>query len=378
MVSKKVLIITPGYYPNTGGLETHLTDLASYLVSKNVAVYVLTYQPIVTKTRGEPYEKSKNLEIRRIDWFGKGWFLKLVEKPFMELIYLFPPLFIYSFFLLLKRVDIKTIHAQGLVAGLAGVLLGSVFRKRVIISIHAIYHFPKSGLYRKFSKFILGRAYKVLTLSQQSRQELINLGLESPKVEIFTYWIDQTVFKKKNKTKAKKELGWENRFVALFVGRLVLVKGVLEFLKAAEMASENIYWVIVGDGPLEGVVRDKCKNNKHIIYLGRIDNKRLPLVYNSSDVLVVPSIHEEGFGRVLLEALACGLPVVAANRGGIPEAVNDTVGKLIDISPENIKRSVEDFYENRKMLKRKSDTAIIYAKSKFTNANAEVIIREYE
>lgn len=374
---KSVLILTPGFPPNTGGLETHMGDLVNELSKKRISTYVLSYQPIVSEGLGLSYERHGSVEIRRLSWFGRGMFLKLVEYPLLEFVYLFFPLFFYSL-KVLRQKKIKTIHSQGLVAAATGVLLSKIYDVKTIVSLHSIYHFPKSGMYRKFSKYILEKSDKVLTLSNQSRGEVLDLGVSTQKVGVFTYWVDRRVFKKSDKSRAKKKYGLKDKFITLFVGRLIEKKGVLEFLEAARKSKENISWVLVGDGPLAGVVQDSAYKNENIIYLGRLDNRQLPEVYSTADILVVPSTHEEGFGRVILEALSCGVPVIGANRGGIPEALTNEVGDLIEVTYTKIRSTVEKYYKNPKLLKRKSLAALSYAKIRFSNSNAQIIINEYE
>ena len=109
-----------------------------------------------------------------------------------------------------------------------------------------------------------------------------------------------------------------------------------------------------------------------------MENEELPKYYNAADVTIVPSIHEEGFGRVILESLACGTPVIGSNRGAIPEAMDETVGELIDITSENINNSVENLYENSGKLRKLSQSAKTLVEKKYSGKNASKIIEHYE
>jgi glycosyltransferase involved in cell wall biosynthesis len=104
----------------------------------------------------------------------------------------------------------------------------------------------------------------------------------------------------------------------------------------------------------------------------------LPLYYSAADVLIVPSTHEEGFGRVILESLACGTPIVGSNRGGIPDAVDKTVGMLLDITPENIVQSLEYLSTHKDKLDIMKKHTRQFAEKKYSNKNAEQIIKMYE
>jgi len=374
---KKILIMSLSYPPNIGGVETHLYDYVNYLNKINQPAVLLTYQPITTKVRAKSFEKSGGVEIRRISWFGNSLFLKLKNQPFLEFLYLFFPLLIFSFILLFRSRDIRVIHAHGLIAGFAAVIVNMVFKRKILISTHSIYNFPKQGLYRRIAHFTFSNCDSVLVLSKQSEKEMISLGIDKKKVHVFTYWVDQNIFRP-NRHDTKSKMGWNDEFVVLFVGRLIEEKGIVELLEAASLASNKIRWVIAGTGPLEELIKQKSKINNSIVFLGKIKNQDLASLYNAADLLLVPSTHEEGFGRVILEALSCGLPVIAANRGGIVEAMNSEVGELIEINPKNISQSVEKLRVDRGALSSKSKAAIAFAKKRFSDKNARVIINLYE
>ena len=99
-MSKGVLILTPFYSPNIGGVETHLDDLVEALDKKNFRVYVQTYSPITTEgvSWKSREEKGKNISIRRYAWFGKSLFHKIEKYPLLDFLYIAPYLFFRVFF----------------------------------------------------------------------------------------------------------------------------------------------------------------------------------------------------------------------------------------------------------------------------------------
>ncbi len=379
-MDRGILLITTPFRPNIGGVETHLDDLIDAGRDKGYKFVVLTYQPLVTKAKGKMVEQGNNYKIFRIPWLRMNLFLILEKYPFLEFIYLFPGLFILGFFyLLLNRSNISTIHAQGLVAGAIGVILSKLFNIPVIISTHSIYSFPTKSLYSKFVKLLFNNCKKVLTLSKQSQEEIIKLGVSKEKISVFRYWVDQKVFKTIKQSEARRILKISpESFICLFVGRLLEVKGLRELLEAVKLSRKDITYMIIGDGPMATEVKSEAQSTRNLMFKGKVENSKLPLYYNAANVLIVPSIHEEGFGRVILEALSCGLPVIASDRGGIKEALSKETGIFIDISASNIANAVENFFTSKDQVKLLASKTSDYASKNFSVNNAQMIFKHYE
>lgn len=359
--------------PNIGGLETHLSDLTKILSGKGFKVFVLCYQPLSTKTRWKIYEKCKEVEIFRIPWFF-GFFYILIPFPKLEFLYLFPGLFLLTPILLtLKRVHI--IHAHGLIAGAVAVFWGKLLKVKVVISTHSIYSFPKSGIYKTVARLIFGAAEYILCLSEQSLQEVYLLGIQKSKIHRFTYWIDLKRFRRISN--AKKKLKWTENFIVLFVGRLIPEKGIEVLLKSVEGWNNKIKLVFVGSGPLEKAVRKASEKSPAIHLVGKINQDNLPVYYSAADCVIVPSVYDEGFGRVIIESLACSTPVIASNRGATSEVIDETVGRLIDVTHLNIKKKVEYFFRNPLKLKKLADNARNFTERRYSEYNANKIIDIY-
>jgi spore coat protein SA len=131
----------------------------------------------------------------------------------------------------------------------------------------------------------------------------------------------------------------------LFVGRLSEVKGVHFLIQAMAkvfIKFPDVRLLIVGSSwfgtnastPYVKSLKVISKNfQRKIIFTGYVRSDLISSVYRSADIFVAPSVWPEAFGNMNLEAMACGLPVISANRGGIPEVVGDA-GILLD--PENV------------------------------------------
>jgi hypothetical protein len=112
----------------------------------------------------------------------------------------------------------------------------------------------------------------------------------------------------------------------LFVGRLHKAKGVDVALAAfGRLHAAGAHLVLVGDGPERPALEAEAARlglADRVRFVGFLPHHRVPAALSNADVLVVPSVYEE-LGRVVLEAMQVGLPVVATATGGIPEVIHD-------------------------------------------------------
>lgn len=106
----------------------------------------------------------------------------------------------------------------------------------------------------------------------------------------------------------------------LYVGTLNEKKGLLNLLKAFEqIESPLLSLTICGTGILKSLLLEYSKRESRIKYLGQLSPDQLKKQYIEADVLIIPSIWEEPFGRIVIEGNQYGLPVICSNRGGIVE-----------------------------------------------------------
>jgi len=114
----------------------------------------------------------------------------------------------------------------------------------------------------------------------------------------------------------------------LYSGRLIRGKGLIDLIKCARYvrnAHPSISFILAGSGPLENELRKLIEReglSKNFILLGKVDKNKLLLHYQNSTVFALPSYYES-FPNVLLEAMACGIPVVATKVCDIPKIVKN-------------------------------------------------------
>lgn len=373
----KVLIVASHFTPNVGGVETHLSGLVEALIRRKWEVIVSTYVPLARSVRVSLFEKRRNLRIYRMPWIGFNIVHKLTPYPFLEFLYLSPGLFLITSLALLLNPDITVLHAQGLVPAVVALILARLTGKKIIMSTHNLYFFPKSGLYTSFTRLVLSSVDKVLCLSDQSLEEIAEIGVPREKLKPFRYWLNLHLFKPLNKKSAKDKTGLSGKFVAFFLGRLIETKGAKVILNASKITS-GITYVFAGLGPLAREVEKMQKRNKNIIFLGPVSPEKVRLYMNATDVVVVPSLVDEGYGRVAMEAIACGTPVLSAKRGGLSEVVNPKVGVLIEPTAEQYGKWLMYFKRNQKKLVYLGRNTRGYALVNFSEKNVEKIIESYK
>lgn len=364
---KGVLILTPFFSPNIGGVESHLDDLVLELNAHKIKSYVLTYSPLTTKSSYVSRETIGYCQIVRYKWFGYQLFPKLEKYPMLDFLYITPYLLIRSIFWLLSNKNkIDIIHSQGFNAAFIGNILAKTFHKKHLCSTHAIYE-NINGISRKLTVQVLKQTDHLLCLSQKSLIQLTQWGINHNKISLYKYWVNLNTFSPGDKTK---------KFTVLFVGRLIAKKGIKIILQCAKKIP-SVNFIIAGNGPLEKYVSIFSSKYKNIEYLGAIPNYKLSEIYRRASIFCIASQYPEGFGRVSMEAVASGLPVIGSNLGSIPEALDNTVSILF-------KPTVINFTSTLKKLSLKSKQYLAlklncrsYAENNFSASNFKIILKAY-
>lgn len=141
--------------------------------------------------------------------------------------------------------------------------------------------------------------------------------------------VDAHLFRPLNRSECRSELGL-NGFVAGYVGRLVEEKGLMEMIDALPLCDPKTNLLFVGSGPHKEALEERARElnvSQRVRFLPARPLDELPRVMNALDVLVLPSrttpSWKEQFGRVIIEAHACGTPVIGSSSGAIPEVVGE-------------------------------------------------------
>lgn len=304
--------------PHVGGVGVHIHTLSKKLVEEGHEVYVITYpHKEIKDIDGIHVIGTKGLNIPGV----RGLMFKKNAKKALKN--------------LLEKEDIDIIHGHYLFpAGAAAVEVGKEYGIKTYVTAHGsdMFELYKSQpLMRPTIKNVLKDADGVFAVSNALKHEIVATGVVgiADKTKISWNSVDVDKFSLKNNDSFKKEFKLEDKPIVLFVGNLIKRKNVDSLLEAKKIANSDYYLVVVGDGPLYKKLTKKVEdeNIRDVIFTGSrgdVEN-----IIPSCDLLILPS-YSESFGLVLIEALACGKPVIGSDVGGISEIINDDVGLLIN------------------------------------------------
>ena len=316
-------------------LAPHAPGLATEEVVQNQRVTRFRYAP----------EAFENLA------YQGGMLSRLRRKP---LRYLLVPVFLLAQYRAAVRIirsrKIDIVHAhwllpQGLVAALIRVTMPKA--PPVLCTSHGADLFSLQGkLMARLKKWIIGRCNSVTVVSRSMASRLLDLGVPPSKVHVAPMGVDlRSRFIPDETRRSPRTL--------ISAGRLVEKKGVIHLLEALPQVlarHPDIRLTIAGGGPEEPRLQARAASlgiADRVEFLGPLENRRLPPVYQSGGIAVFPFVvsksgDQEGLGLVVVEALGCGCAVIASDLPAIRDVVSDgETGKTVQpANPEALARTI--------------------------------------
>jgi glycosyltransferase involved in cell wall biosynthesis len=200
---------------------------------------------------------------------------------------------------------------------------------------------------------------KIITISEFTKSDIIKFyGVEPSKIIVAHCAVDMSKFKYTElRPRLKTKYGLEGGYL-LYLGTIEPRKNITNLVRAYDKLPDVIKTkhplVLAGGGGWndseikESIVN--AKNNSNIIQTGYVDEKDIPALYSGAELFLYPS-HFEGFGMQILEAMACGTPVLTANNSSLPEVGGDAAYYVDDNSVDSIKSGIEKILNNPKLQK---------------------------
>lgn len=377
----KVTIIVGGKF--------HAFNLAEQLEKNNYLNNLITSYPIWKIINRYKIKKKKI----------KSFFLKEIIERLLILLKLEKYLNYFQFYLNLyfeyfatKKVDFKNIK---ILVGWSGFSLSSFKKSKNYIIVKILergsshIEYQKNILIEEYKKFNLNYLFDqklvdkevqeyeladyIFVPSEFVKRTFIEKGFKKNKIIKIPYGVDLNKFYPKKKT--------DNIFRYIYVGTLSIRKGILYILEAfSELNLPNTELLLIGhiNDEIKPLI-EKYKRNKKIKFLGHIDQDYLVNFYNKSDVFVISSI-EDGFAMVILQALACGLPVICSENSGGSELIkNGKNGYVVPIrNIKYLKFRMYQIYKNKKKREQIKNLIIRNRKSFSWDTYGKRILTKYK
>ena len=342
MANNLKIVQVCSYFPSTqwipfyGGIESYIYNLSKFLVKNGHKVTVLTSK---IPKKLPKVENIDGIRIMRIPTPTTAGGFPLMPHLFLKLL------------TASKDADIIHGHINSPTIIELAALVSKIMDVPLVVTYHAdpimqdiTVKLPKY-VQRILHKYwiivdlILKRAKKIIATTPVYLEKSQLLRNYLQKVEVIPNSIDFNFFREPPTHDVdifRRKYRLENNRIILFVGRLVKYKGLEYLLKAMRTVIEifgDARLLIVGDGPLrkelEYLTR-KSALEQYVSFFGNVDRENLRIIYALSDIFVLPSIsNSEGFGIVLIEAMAHAKPVIASNVGGVPYVVKNGINGLL-------------------------------------------------
>lgn len=195
-------------------------------------------------------------------------------------------------------------------------------------------------------ELILKKANGIIASTPQEVKNILELyGVSGENIELIRAGVDKKLFRPIEREKAIEETGLDFENILLFVGRITKAKGLRILINALPKVKKEfnreLKLIVIG-GDVSGVMHSEQEEKEKrklketmsehgleedVIFLGPKERHELPYYYSLADVCVVPSLYET-FGLVAVEAMACGVPVVASKVGGLKHTIKEEYSGL--------------------------------------------------
>lgn len=345
-MDKKKVLVTGSTFPRWKG-DTEPRFILDYAKALNEYFDVTVLVPSAPGVKNE--EVFEGVKVVRYRYFPiknletlcyPGAIMPRIRQKKTRIL-LVPFLFVSLFFNLIKyskRVDLVHSHwyiPQGIVQ--------SFIKKPYIITGHgADVTALNKGVFKALKKRTSMNAKHITAVSQHLKNVILDFsGVQNEKISVISMGCDTKAFSPKYRV--EDYFDQRDKKVVLFAGRLAEKKGVAYLIDAVK--DLDVQLVIAGDGPLkEELMKQAEPLEDKVVFLGSKTHEELRVIYASADIFVAPSItakdgDQEGFGLVIIEAMASGLPVIASESGGIVDII--THGENGLLSPEKDVKSIE-------------------------------------
>jgi glycosyltransferase involved in cell wall biosynthesis len=377
MKNMRVLHISPFYYPSIGGLERFCEEISKRSVKLGIEVHILTQNVIGYKS----LEQRNGVTIHRINpifHYSKAQMTPNIQKYVTE-------------------IDPDIIHVQGPAPGMVDFV--KKHTSKMLMTCHNDLSLNNTGLYKIMSAGyrifafprVISKLDRLILLSEAFRfHSKLFEKVPSEKLAVIPNGVDIETFSPGNhdKDRCKKELSIKSKFLGLFVASMEpfhMYKGLEYLLQSIKLIKDlDITFYLIGEGELKKKyielaeslgIMDKVK------FTGKVDDDLLLTHYRAADIFILPSTGVEFMPLVLIEAMACGTPVIVTRIHGPMEMVKEGYNGLIvePRSSEDLSLSIRKMISDESKLVQMQHNARDEALRKYSWNNVmKMYAQEYE
>lgn len=279
----------------------------------------------------------------------------------------------------------------------------SPVKKIVTIFDLSFLHFPemfkKSDLWKlkNWTKFSISNAEHIITISNSTKKDIVSTyGISKDKISVAYPGYDREKFtllagrqevqsSKFKVEEIKEKYKIKNPYI-IYIGTLQPRKNLIRLIEAVSRI-EDLNLVVVGKTSGEGregwMYEDILKTpvelgcEDRVIFTGFVQGEDLPFLISGAVCFILPSLWE-GFGIPVLEAMACGTPVIVSNSSSLPELVGNAGLKVDPYSVDQIEQAIRTLYTDKKLRVKLSKLSIVQAKKYSWEKMAKTVLKVFE
>lgn len=333
MVKTRLCIVTHTFLPHVGGIEKVVYEQGKRLMRRNFEPTVVTNRIDTPKTYS-----VDGIAVQCYESINTGFRLGIP--------YSIPtPASLEIFRRAVKSSDLVHAHGHPYLTSAIAAKLAKRYGKPFVLTQHNtfIQYDSMFDNVERLNDLAVGKetlreADRIITVSDATKDYVLSLGAKPEKIKVIHNGVDLDHFKPQpeKRGEVRRKFGISQKaVVALTVRRLVYKNGVDTLIESADIAvkkNPNLVFLVVGKGPDQTSVQERVRQlgiEDNFKLAGFVSDQDLPACYNAADFFVLPSKSGEGLPLVALEAMACGLPVVATDVGGIKEILLKDYGVLV-------------------------------------------------
>jgi L-malate glycosyltransferase len=312
-------------YPVYGGSGVVATELGLELANRGHEIHFITY--------AQPFRLSR---------FVENVYYHEVEVPIYPL-FEYPP---YSLALAVEmqntaeRRNLDLLHVHYAIPHATSAWLAKELMEgrgpRVVTTLHGtdITLVGRDPSYHAITRFSLGKSDGITAVSEYLKRETVDrFDVPDESIEVIPNFVDLNTYRRDLEPCHRDQFAADHEKVVMHISNFRSVKRVTDVVRIfrrihQEMPSRLVF---IGDGPERGHTQQVAEDEgvaDRVVYLGKQES--VAEILACADLFLLPS-DSEAFGLVALEAMACGVPVVASNVGGLPEVVTPPAGILEEV-----------------------------------------------